>query len=210
LVSFHSQEFHSVSAYISGHLIILNFTRELIMSTKDTLENIARNTWLAGLGYIDSSKEALSKSIDAAQEKSNNLYSELLTRGEEIQGKINDTKGDIQGKINDTKDDIHAKGKQFFGINTKVSHEEKLAQLNAAVDQLTSVIVKLVEVRNAEALVIKLAPKVEAEPKVIATAKPTETVKKPAPTETVAKATKQAETATKATKQTKTKHKKRS
>ena len=44
------------------------------MSTKDNLEHIARNTWLAGLGSIDSSKDALVKSIDAAQEKSNNLY----------------------------------------------------------------------------------------------------------------------------------------
>jgi hypothetical protein len=155
------------------------------MSTKDTVENIARNTWLAGLGSIDSSKDALSKSIDAAQEKSNNLYSELLAKGEEI-----------QGKINDKKDDIHAKGKQLFCINKKVSDEEKIAQLNAAVDQLTSVIVKLVEVRNAEAPVAKLAPKAEAEPKATAAAKPLETVKKAAPK--VAKATKQAETVTKA------------
>jgi hypothetical protein len=152
------------------------------MSTKDTLENMARNTWLAGLGSIDSSKDALSKSIEAAQEKSNNLYSELLTKGEEI-----------QGKINDKKDDIQAKGKQLFFTTKKVSDEEKLAELNAAVDQLTSVIVKLVEVRNAEAPVVELAPKVvaepkpaaepksEAEPKATAAAKPAETVKKAAP-----------------------------
>ncbi|MFT5707254.1 MAG: hypothetical protein ACI9ES_001545 [Oceanospirillaceae bacterium] len=154
------------------------------MSTKDTLENIARNTWLAGLGSIDSSKDALSKSIDAAQEKSNNLYSELLTRGEEI-----------QGKINDKKDDIQVKGKQLFSINTKVSDEEKLAQLNAAVDQLTSVIVKLVDARNAEALVTKFAPKAESEPTTTAVAKPAEVVKKTAPK--VSEATKQAKTVTK-------------
>jgi hypothetical protein len=41
------------------------------MSTKATLKNMARNTWLAGLGSIDSSKEALGKSIDATQQKSN-------------------------------------------------------------------------------------------------------------------------------------------
>jgi hypothetical protein len=168
------------------------------MSTKDTLENIARNTWLAGLGSIDSSKETLSKSINAAQEKSNNLYSELLTRGEEIQDKINVKKDDIQDKINVKKDDIHAKGKQLFYVNTKVSNEEKLAQLNAAVDQLTSVIVKLIEVRNSEALVTKLAPKVDAEPKATAAAKPVKTVKRAAPTNAVTKSAKQGSASTKA------------
>jgi seryl-tRNA synthetase len=164
------------------------------MSTKDTLENMARNTWLAGLGSIDSSKDALSKSIDAAQEKSNNLYSELLTKGEEI-----------QSKINDRKDDIQAKGKQLFSITKKVSDEEKIAQLNAAVDQLTSVIVKLVEVRNAEVQVTKSAPKAEVAAKTTPAAKPAETPKAtPKAAPKVATATKLAEVATKATKPTET------
>ena len=134
------------------------------MSAKDTLENMARNTWLAGLGSIDSSKETLGKSIDAAQEKSNNLYSELLTRGEEI-----------QNKINDKKDEIQAKGKKFLGISDK-SQEEKLAQLSMTVDKLTDVVVKLVEKRSAEeAAAAKPAAKAKAAPKA---AKATETAKK--------------------------------
>ena len=134
------------------------------MSAKDTLENMARNTWLAGLGSIDSSKETLGKSIDAAQEKSNNLYSELLTRGEEI-----------QNKINDKKDEIQAKGKKFLGMNDK-SQEEKLAQLSMTVDKLTDVVVKLVEKRSAEeAAAAKPAAKAKAAPKA---AKATETAKK--------------------------------
>jgi hypothetical protein len=66
------------------------------MSTKDTLENIVLNTWLAGLGSIDSSKEMLGKSIDAAQQNSNDLYNELLSRREEIQSKINNRNDVIQ------------------------------------------------------------------------------------------------------------------
>lgn len=134
------------------------------MSTKDNLENMAKNTWLAGLGSIDSSKEALGKSIEAAQEKSNNLYNELLTRGEELQRKID-------GK----KDEIQARGKKLFGIGRDESQAEKLAQLNATVDDLTSVVVKLIEKRNAEAK--KVAPKVakKTAPKTVA-----KTAKKPA------------------------------
>ena len=106
----------------------------------------------------------MGKSIDAAQEKSNNLYSELLTRGEEI-----------QNKINDKKDEIQAKGKKFLGISDK-SQEEKLAQLSMTVDKLTDVVVKLVEKRSAEeAAAAKPAAKAKAAPKA---AKATETAKK--------------------------------
>jgi hypothetical protein len=111
------------------------------MSTKDSLENMARNTWLAGLGSIDSSKEALGKSIDAAQQKSNNLYNELLSRGEEI-----------QSKINDKKDEIQSKGKNILGLGSEKSQEEKLAQLTITVDHLTAVVVDLIEKRSTTAL----------------------------------------------------------
>lgn len=142
------------------------------MSTKDTLENMARNTWLAGLGSIDSSKDALGKSIDAAQAKSNSLYNEFLTRGEEI-----------QSKLNHKKDEIQAKGKKLFGIGSQESQEEKLAQLNIAVDQLTSVVVNLIEKRNtaaiASAKVTKAAPKatVKVTPKTVVAPKTAETIK---------------------------------
>jgi len=166
------------------------------MSTKDTLENLARNTWLAGLGSIDSSKEALGKSIDAAQEKSNSLYSELLTRGEKI-----------QSKINDKKDELQAKSKHFLGMASEKSHEVKLAQLNTTIDHLTTVVVALIEKRNAaapkapgkaepKATTAKAEPKAEpkataakAEPKATAAkAEPKATAAKAEPKATVAKA----------------------
>jgi hypothetical protein len=122
------------------------------MSTKDTLENLAKKTWLAGLGSIDSSKEALSKSIDAAQEKSNNLYNELLARGAQI-----------QSKISDTKDEIELKSKKFLGLGADKSEEEKLADLNTTVDNLTTVVVKLIEEQNAKKEALnKSAPKARA------------------------------------------------
>lgn len=116
------------------------------MSTKDNLENMAKNTWLAGLGSINSSKDALGKSIEAAQEKSNSIYNELMTRGEKI-----------QRKIDDKKDEIQAKGKKLLGIGLNEAQTDKLMQLNAAVDELTTVVAKLIEKRNAEAK--KVAPK---------------------------------------------------
>jgi hypothetical protein len=116
------------------------------MSAKHTLENRIRSTWLAGLGSIESSAEALSKSFDAAQEKSNNIYNELLTRGEEIQSNINDTKVDIE-----------ARGKNLIGIGSGESHQEKLAKLNATIDHLTTNVVKLIEKQNAAASATKQA-----------------------------------------------------
>jgi hypothetical protein len=165
------------------------------MSTKDTLENMARNTWLAGLGSIDSSKEALGKSIDAAQQKSNDLYNELLSRGEEIQSKINDKKDEIQSKINDKKDEIQSKiidkkdeiqskGKKIIGLGSEKSQEDKLVQLNIAVDHLTTVVANLIEKRSAIALatpvtkpVVKAAPKPATAAKPATATKPVETAK---------------------------------
>lgn len=127
------------------------------MSTKDTLENMARNTWLAGLGSFDSSKEALGKSIDAAQEKSNSFYSELVNRGEEIQNKINDKKLALQEK-----------GRSLFNMGAAdKAQDEKIAQLNAKVDALTTAVVALIEKRNAQA-----APKKKPAAKAKAAAKP--------------------------------------
>jgi hypothetical protein len=182
--------FYSTSAQINGYLVQLNFIGETKMSTKDTLENMARNTWLAGLGSIDSSKEALGKSIDAAQEKSNSLYSELLTRGEKI-----------QSKINDKKDELQAKSKNFLGMGSEKSHEVKLAQLNTTIDHLTTVVVALIEKRNAAApkAPAKAAPKAttaKAEPKATtAKAEPKATAAKAEPKATTAKAEPKASTA---------------
>jgi hypothetical protein len=182
--------FYSTNAQINGYLVKLDFIGETKMSTKDTLENMARNTWLAGLGSIDSSKEALGKSIDAAQEKSNSLYSELLTRGEKI-----------QSKINDKKDELQAKSKNFLGMGSEKSHEVKLAQLNTTIDHLTTVVVALIEKRNAAApkAPAKAAPKAttaKAEPKATtAKAEPKATAAKAEPKATTAKAEPKASTA---------------
>jgi hypothetical protein len=173
--------FYSTSAQINEYLVKLNFIGETKMSTKDTLENMARNTWLAGLGSIDSSKEALGKSIDAAQEKSNSLYSELLTRGEKI-----------QSKINDKKDELQAKSKNFLGMGPEKSHEVKLAQLTTAVDHLTTVVVALIEKRNAAA---PKAPGKTASKATTAKAEPKATTAKAEPKATTAKAEPKATTA---------------
>lgn len=146
------------------------------MSTKDTFEGMARNAWLAGLGSIESSLKVLGKSIDAAQEKSNSLYSELLKRGEEMQSNIADTKNDLESR-----------GKQFFGIGTTELQEKKLAELNATVDHLTTVVVKLIEKRNTaspsvkpeQQEVVKATTRAKPKTKATATAKKTTVKAKP-------------------------------
>lgn len=152
------------------------------MSTKDKVENMARNTWLAGLGAIESSVEALAKSIETAQKQTNNLYNEFLTRGQEI-----------QSKINDTKDDVEARGKKFFGIDSTESHEEKLSKLNVKVDHLTTVVAKLMEKHNAE------TPSARTVPKKAVKAPSKATAKSKLASEKKAQSTKSATKATKAT-----------
>ncbi|AEP29413.1 hypothetical protein [Brumicola nitratireducens] len=139
------------------------------MSTKDTFEDMARNAWLAGLGSIESSLKVLGKSIDAAQEKSNRLYNELLKRGEEMQGNITDTKNDIEKR-----------SKKFFGIGSTELQEKKLAELNATVDHLTTVVVKLIEKRDATSPSVKPVQQkaVKATPKTTSKTKATAATKK--------------------------------
>lgn len=142
------------------------------MSTKDTFEDMARNAWLAGLGSIESSLKVLGKSIDAAQEKSNRLYNELLKRGEEMQSNLTDTKNDIESR-----------GKKLFGIGSTKLQEKKLAELNATVDHLTTVVVKLIEKRNAASESVNTAQQkaVKATPKTKATAAAKKTTVKAKP-----------------------------
>jgi hypothetical protein len=62
------------------------------------------------------------------------IYNELLSRGEEIQSKINDKKNEIQSK-----------GKKIIGLGSEKSQKDKLAQLNIAVDHLTTVVANVME-----------------------------------------------------------------
>ncbi|WP_395342428.1 hypothetical protein PN836_000920 [Ningiella sp. W23] len=124
------------------------------MSTKQSFEKIARNTWLAGLGSIETSIELISKSIDNAQKQSTQLYNELLTQGTQIQSKINDTTGGMTSK-----------GKSLFKTDANHSHEQKLEKLNAKVEQLTKIVDDLIEKKAEQAPVRKAATVKKAAPK---------------------------------------------
>lgn len=123
------------------------------MSTKNTFEKMARNTWLLGLGSIENSLEVLSKSIENAQHRSNELYNEFITRGEEI-----------QKAMFETTDELQSKGKKVLGINSGQSHEEKLAELNDKVEHLTVVVKKLMEESKTTVTKESIVPK---EPKAV-------------------------------------------
>ena len=118
------------------------------MSTKQTFEKIARNTWLAGLGSIETSIEVLNKSIDTAQEKSNKMYNDFVHRGEEV-----------QNKIFEATEDMETRGRKLFGYTSDQSQEEKLAQLTAKVEQLTEVVDKLLAEREGTTSEVEVAPK---------------------------------------------------
>ena len=103
------------------------------MTAKDKVENIMRNAWLAGLGTIESQREALVESLDKAQEKSEELYNKLIDRGEEVQDMLDE-------KFDEKTQEIKNKGKKYFNFQSEdISKEqdEQLDKLFGIIDKLT-------------------------------------------------------------------------
>jgi len=103
------------------------------MTAKDKVENIMRNAWLAGLGTIESQREALVESLDKAQEKSEELYNKLIDRGEEVQDMLDE-------KFDEKTQEIKNKGKKYFNCPSEditKEQDEQLDKLFGIIDKLT-------------------------------------------------------------------------
>jgi hypothetical protein len=115
------------------------------MSTKDTVQNFARNVWLAGLGAYGKGSEAITDKIDKTYEESNQLFNDLVVKGGEIQTSL-EAKLKEQTRFELKVDEVRAK----LGLNQNVS-DEQIDQLSQKVDALTEIVAALAQKRLADA-----------------------------------------------------------
>ena len=146
------------------------------MSTKDAVQKVARNIWLAGLGAYGKSAQTVTEQFDKAYVESNQLFNDLLARGDELQTsltqRIND-KTQFESKV----DEVRAK----LGLNQNIS-DEQLDALSSKVEALTTAVAVLAEQRLSDA---KQAAETKSDEEVAVTvatepaAKPARTTRKP-------------------------------
>jgi len=146
------------------------------MSTKDTVQKFARNVWLAGLGAYGKSAETFTEQFDKAYVESNQLFNDLLSKGDELnqslQQRIAD-KTQFESKV----DEVRAK----LGLNQTIS-DDQLDVLATKVEALTAAVTLVAEqkLQQAKAEVeVKVAQsevKADAEE---AAVKPSRTARKP-------------------------------
>jgi len=146
------------------------------MSTKDTVQKFARNVWLAGLGAYGKSAETLTEQFDKAYVESNQLFNDLLSKGDELnqslQQRIAD-KTQFESKV----DEVRAK----LGLNQTIS-DDQLDVLATKVEALTAAVTLVAEQKlqqaKAEVEVKAAQSEVNADAEEAA-AKPSRTARKP-------------------------------
>ena len=115
------------------------------MSTKDTVQKFARNIWLAGLGAYGKSAETLTEQFDKAYVESNQLFNDLLNKGDELNKDLQERiveKTQFESKV----DEVRAK----LGLNQTIS-DEQLDALAAKVDTLTAAVAVIAEQKLQQA-----------------------------------------------------------
>lgn len=128
------------------------------MSTKDTVQKLARNVWLAGLGAYGKGTDTLASKFDKAYEESNQLFNDLVTRGGEIQSNL-EAKIKQQTLFEQRVDEVRNK----LGLNESVS-DEQIDALAAKVDALTELVAAVAQKRLEQATEqAQTAEKVEVE-----------------------------------------------
>jgi len=115
------------------------------MSTKDTVQKFARNVWLAGLGAYGKSTETLTEQFDKAYVESNQLFNELLNKGDELNKSLQQRIAD-KTKFESKVDEVRAK----LGLNQTIS-DEQLDALAAKVETLTAAVTLVAEQKLQQA-----------------------------------------------------------
>lgn len=122
----------------------MNNNIEMIKQTAANAEEIARNIWLAGIGAYGKGVEEVKGRFDTLSTDSNNLFAELVAKGEviEAQGKakVEEVKASVTAKT-----DLDARVETVrtkLGLN-KTDADAKIEELNAKIDALTAAVAKL-------------------------------------------------------------------
>ncbi|PSW06604.1 phasin family protein [Photobacterium lipolyticum] len=115
--------------------------KTIVKAAKNVVENgegVARNIWLAGLGFY-------SRTLEEAQqvnEKATMAFDELVERGKEVETQ---TKEYIGKKVNKVADEAEA-GTNGLLYRLSGIDREKLDHMDDKIDRLTQAVEKLAEV----------------------------------------------------------------
>lgn len=147
------------------------------MTKLQELEKVGRQAWLATIGTYAKGWEVLSGKVNETFEDTNKLINDLVENGEKIESEL---KEKIKSNTQLDSTILALKVK----LNVEENLDDKLALLNKKVDQLSVVIEKLAEAKEAEIAKVKAAPALTEEVKKAPAKKRTTAKKVGAKTET--------------------------
>ena len=100
-------------------------------------EEFARKIWLAGLGAYGKSFDGVQGQYEKLNASASELFDELVTKGEALEGSA-------KGKFKETTniETRVAEVRSKLGLD-KQSNEDKIAELSAKIDALTTAVAKL-------------------------------------------------------------------
>jgi len=139
----------------------------MMTSVKD-IEKISRNAWLASLGAYAKSWDFLVGKFDETYEGSNELFNELIEKGETIQKKL-----EAKVETNHVLDEKIAQLRAQLGLDS--NSDEKITSLSAKVDAISKAVEKLTQQRVEESATKTAEKKLTVKkiaPKKVATVKP--------------------------------------
>ncbi|MCY7296830.1 phasin-related domain-containing protein [Alteromonas sp. a30] len=110
---------------------------DAIKSKVSTAEEFARKIWLAGLGAYGKSFDEVQGQYEKLNTEAGKMFNELVTKGEQLEG---EAKGKIKEKTNIESRVAEVRSK--LGLD-KQSNDEKIAELSAKIDALTTAVAKL-------------------------------------------------------------------
>ena len=117
---------------------------DMIKEKAATAEEMARKVWLAGLGAYGKGYEEVKGRFEALSTDSNNLFDELVVKGEKLE-----TEG--KGKVKEVQTKVAAKTEietRIETVRTKLGlnntdADQKIEELSAKIDALTAAVAKL-------------------------------------------------------------------
>jgi polyhydroxyalkanoate synthesis regulator phasin len=149
------------------------------MFKSEKLEKNSRQAWLFGLGALLSGKELIADKIDAYHEQANSLLSDLLQKGEDLDGELSTKVSTDKTKAKAAIDERVADIRKKLGLDKTESESPKTVDsLTQKVDELTAKVAELVAAKEtvktpaAKKPAAKKATATKAEPKAAAAKKP--------------------------------------
>ena len=117
---------------------------DMIKEKAATAEEIARKVWLAGLGAYGKGYEEILGRFEVISTNSNNLFDELVVKGEKLEtegkGKVKEVQTKVAAK---TEIETHIETvRTKLGLNNTDS-DQKIEDLNTKIDALTAAVAKL-------------------------------------------------------------------